>query len=111
MSATRATGSYAAGRISEYGTGSGENSSLRFPAVTERPEVGWRLSSYTHVVVGEHPRPDVAVACRQAVDPHVGRLDHVVVDRDEPVELRCVRVHGDTSAFMAGACIGRRLHG
>ena len=45
MSTTRAIGSYAAGRISEYGTGSGVNSSLRFPAVTDNPDVGMRLSS------------------------------------------------------------------
>ena len=49
MSTTRAIGSYAAGRISEYGTGFGVNSSLRFPAVTESPEVGCALSSYTQV--------------------------------------------------------------
>src|SRR3981189_316649 len=45
LSATRAIGSYAAGRISEYGTGRGVNSSLRFPAVTDNPDVGMRLSS------------------------------------------------------------------
>ena len=45
MSTMRAIGSYAAGRISEYGTGVGVNSSLRFPTVTESPEVGSRLSS------------------------------------------------------------------
>ncbi len=45
MSATRATGSYAPGCISEYGTGSGENSSLRLPMVTDNPEVGTLLSS------------------------------------------------------------------
>src|SRR5437867_2376316 len=49
MSTIRAIGSYAAGRISEYGTGSGVNSSLRFPAVTDSPDVGTLLSSYTHV--------------------------------------------------------------
>ena len=48
MSFTRAIGSYAPGFISEYGTGSGVKSSLRLPTVTERPDVGTRLSSYTH---------------------------------------------------------------
>ncbi len=48
MSATRATGSYAPGRISPNETGSGENSSLVFPAATDRPEVGTRLPSYSH---------------------------------------------------------------
>ena len=109
MSTTRAIGSYAAGRISEYGTGVGVNSSLRFPTVTESPEVGTRLVLVHPGVVGEHPRADVAVLRGQPVDPDVRRFDHVVVDRDQPVELGCVRVHGLPPAGIAGArpCVGR----
>jgi hypothetical protein len=47
MSVIRATGSYAEGCISSNGTGAGENSSLRFPRVTERPDVGVTMSSYS----------------------------------------------------------------
>ena len=42
------------------------------------------------VVVELHVRGTVAVLRRDAVDPHVGRFQHVVVDRDQPVEVVCV---------------------
>ena len=76
------------GRISEYGTGSGVNSSLLLPTVTDSPDVGTFLSSYTHVSSVDMRGADVAVPRREAVEPHVRRFDHVVVDRDQPVELR-----------------------
>ena len=46
------------------------------------------------IVVRVHTRSEVRVLRRQPVDPHVRRLDQVVVDRHQPVELRRIHVHG-----------------
>ena len=66
---------------------------LALPGRYRQPRRGHPLVLVHPRVVGEHPRADVAVLRGEPVDPDVRRLDHVVVDRDQPVELRCVGVH------------------